>query len=158
MRTILAWGVVILTTSFIPGPIINKVERVNKITYSAIDDLPFTEDNLMIVIKKMGIRFPEIVFAQAVLESGNFTSKSFLKYNNLFGMKIAKSRLTVATGEMYGHARYDHWTYSVMDYALFQSSFARKIRTSDGYLTYLRCNYASDSGYVDKIIKIMKHE
>lgn len=147
--------IVILTTSFIPGPTIQKVEKVNKIVYSAVDDLPFTKENLMIVIKKYGIRFPDIVMAQAELETGHFTSMSFTKHNNLFGMKLAKSRLTVATGERYGHARYDHWTYSVMDYALFQSTFARKIRTRKGYMRYLGRNYASDQRYTDKLTKLL---
>lgn len=155
MRSISIWVVVLLTTSFIPGPTIQKVENVNKIVYSAVDDLPFTKENLMIVIKKYGIRFPDIVMAQAELETGHFTSRSFTRYNNLFGMKMAKSRLTVATGERYGHARYDHWTYSVMDYALFQSTFARKIRTRKGYMRYLGRNYASDERYIDKLTKLL---
>jgi uncharacterized FlgJ-related protein len=147
--------VVLLTTSFIPGPTLQKVVKVNKVVYSAVDDLPFSEDNLMIVIKRMGIRFPDIVMAQAKLETGHFTSKSFTKHNNLFGMKVPKSRLTVATGESFGHARYDHWTYSVMDYALFQSTFARKIRTRKGYMRYLSRNYAEDESYVQKIGKLI---
>lgn len=147
--------IVILTTSFIPGPTIQKVEKVNKIVYSAVDDLPFSEENLRAVIKKYGIRFPDIVMAQAELETGHFTSKSFTKYNNLFGMKMAKSRLTVARNERYGHASYEHWTYSVMDYALFQSTFARKIRTRKGYMLYLGRNYASDERYTDKLAKLL---
>jgi uncharacterized FlgJ-related protein len=155
MRSISIWMVVLLTTSFIPGPTLQKVVKVNKIVYSAVDDLPFNEENLMIVIKRMGIRFPEVVVAQAKLETGHFTSKSFTKHNNLFGMKVPKSRLTVATGESFGHARYDHWTYSVMDYALFQSTFARKIRTRKGYMRYLSRNYAEDESYVQKIGKLI---
>jgi uncharacterized FlgJ-related protein len=156
MRLISIWMVVILITSFIPGPTIQKVVKVNKVVYSAVDDLPFSEENLMIVIKKMGIRFPDVVVAQAKLETGHFTSKSFTRCNNLFGMKMAKSRLTVASNERYGHASYDHWTYSVMDYALFQSTFARKIRTKDKYLLYLQSNYAEDKTYVDKIKKLIR--
>lgn len=155
MRSISIWVVVIMTTSFIPGPTIQKVENVNKIVYSAVDDLPFNEDNLRAVIKRYGIRFPDIVMAQAKLETGHFTSKSFTKYNNLFGMKMAKSRLTVARNERYGHASYEHWTYSVMDYALFQSTFARKIRTRKGYMRYLGRNYASDERYIDKLTKLL---
>ncbi len=156
MRSISIWVVVLLTTSFIPGPTIQKVVNVKKsVTYSAVDDLPFSEDNLRAVIKRYGIRFPDIVMAQAELETGHFTSRSFTRHNNLFGMKLAKSRLTVATGERYGHARYDHWTYSVMDYALFQSTFARKIRTKDKYLRYLQRNYASDERYIDKLTKLL---
>jgi len=155
MRSISIWMVVLLTTSFIPGPTLQKVVKVNKVVYSAVDDLPFSEENLRAVIKKFGIRFPDIVIAQAKLETGHFTSKSFTKHNNLFGMKVPKSRLTVATGESFGHARYDHWTYSVMDYALFQSTFARKIRTRKGYMRYLSRNYAEDESYVQKIGKLI---
>jgi uncharacterized FlgJ-related protein len=156
MRSISIWVIVILTTSFIPGPTLQKVVNVNKVVYySAIDDLEFSEENLMIVIKRMGIRFADIVLAQAKLETGNFTSKSFTIHNNLFGMKIPKSRLTVATGERFGHASYEHWTYSVMDYALFQSTFARKIRTRKGYMRYLSRNYAEDENYINKIGKLL---
>lgn len=156
MRSISIWMIVILTTSFIPGPTIQKVVNVKKsVTYSAVDDLPFSEENLRAVIKKYGIRFPDIVMAQAKLETGNFTSNIFIKNNNLFGMKLAKSRLTVATGERYGHARYDHWTYSVMDYALFQSTYAHKIRTKDKYFLYLQRNYAECKTYVNKLNKII---
>jgi len=155
MRSISIWMVVLLTTSFIPGPTLQKVVKVNKVVYSAVDDLKFSEENLMIVIKRFGIRFPDVVMAQAKLETGHFTSKSFTRHNNLFGMKVPKSRLTVATGESFGHARYDHWTYSVMDYALFQSTFARKIRTRKGYMRYLSRNYAEDDSYVQKIGKLI---
>ena len=156
MRSISIWMVVLLTTSFIPGPTLQKVVKVNKIVYSAVDDLPFSEENLRAVIKRFGIRFPDIVIAQAKLETGHFTSKSFTKHNNLFGMKVPKSRLTVATGESFGHARYEHWTYSVMDYALFQSSFARKIRTKDKYLLYLQRNYAESKTYTDNLRRLMQ--
>jgi hypothetical protein len=156
MRSISIWIVVIMTTSFIPGPTIQRQVTVNKVVYSAVDDLPFSEENLRAVIKRFGIRFPEVVVAQAKLETGHFTSKSFTKYNNLFGMKVPSSRLTVARNERYGHASYDHWTYSVMDYALFQSSFARKIRTKDKYLLYLQRNYAESKTYTDNLRRLMQ--
>ena len=37
-------------------------------------------------VKKCGIKFPHIAFAQAILESGNFTSNRFRKTNNAFCM------------------------------------------------------------------------
>ena len=155
MRLVSFLFVIVIVTSFANRPVVYEQVKVNKIVYSAVLDLPFNEENLMIVIKRFGIRFSDIVIAQAKLETGNFRSKSFTKHNNLFGMKVAKSRLTVATGESLGHARYDHWTYSVMDYALFQSTFARKIRTRKGYMRYLSRNYAEDKSYVQKIGKLI---
>lgn len=151
MRLVSFAFVVVLITSFIHGPTINKVVRVNKVVYSAVVDLPFSEENFMIVMKRFGIRFPEIVLAQAKLETGNFSSKIFLKNNNLFGMKVARTRLTVATGERHGHANYEHWTYSVMDYALYQSTYAKRVRTRDGYFKFLSRGYAENDRYIESI-------
>lgn len=155
MRLVSFAFVVVLITSFIHGPTINKVVRVNKVVYSAVVDLPFSEDNFMIVMKRFGIRFPEIVLAQAKLETGSFSSKIFRENNNLFGMKVARTRLCVAKGERRGHANYEHWTYSVMDYALYQSTYAKRVRTRDGYLRFLSRGYAENDKYIESIKSLM---
>lgn len=114
-------------------------------------ELKFTPDNLMIVIERSGIRFPDIVFAQAMLETGHFKSRIFVEANNLFGMKLARSRPTTAIGEYSGHAMYEDWVSSVMDYALYQSAYLRKLKTRDQYYEYLSQNYAEDPDYVTKL-------
>jgi uncharacterized FlgJ-related protein len=54
----------------------------------------FSEDLLKEYILELNLRFPEVVLAQAKLESGNFTSRAFREQNNLFGMHVARSRPT----------------------------------------------------------------
>ena len=133
-----------------------KVRYVEAEMIVKIQGIEFSPENLRKYIKLCGIRFPDIVYAQAVLESGNFRSSRFLESNNIFGMKRAMSRPTTAQTEYSGHGRYDSWMLSVQDYALFQSAFLRDIKTEKGYLEYLSDNYAEDPDYINKVIKISK--
>lgn len=114
-------------------------------------DSSFNEKALIRYMDEVGIIFADIVYAQAVLETGSFRSKVFRVNNNLFGMKVAKSRPTTALGLRRGHAFYKDWRMSVVDYALFQSAYTRKIRTEEGYYKYLSRNYATDVTYVNKL-------
>ena len=126
-------------------------EREPSIVSIFTSDLEFNKENLMIVIKSCGIRYPDIVMSQSILETGSFRSSIFKEANNLFGMKLARSRPTTAIGEYSGHAMYDHWTQSVMDYALYQSAYLRKLKTREQYYDYLSQNYAEDPNYVTKL-------
>lgn len=111
----------------------------------------FSEEKFKEYLLQLNIRFPHIVYAQAVLETGNFQSKIFNSNNNLFGMKEAKVRATTNLGTDLGHAVYGHWRESVVDYALFQCAFLTKIRTEEGYYQYLKENYAESPSYVSKV-------
>lgn len=115
----------------------------------------FSKGKFYDYIKMCGIRFPDIVYAQAVLETGNFTSDRFLEHNNAFGMKVARSRPTTASGEHTDHAQYDTWMLSVQDYALYQSAYLRDLRTERDYLSYLSQHYAEDTAYIEKLKKII---
>lgn len=109
----------------------------------------FTPEKLKAYIKDLNIKFPDIVYAQAVHETGNFKSQIFRENNNLFGMKVAKLRPTTNDGEQYGHAYYDHWRSSVQDYAYWQAYSAKGLNKSE-YLQLLN-GYAEDGDYVKKI-------
>ena len=56
----------------------------------------FTKDKFITKIKQLNLKYPHIVYAQAMLESGNFTSKIFRENNNMFGMKQARVRINLA--------------------------------------------------------------
>lgn len=116
----------------------------------------FSEESLKTYIDELNIAFPEIVFAQAKLESGNFKGKIFLENHNLFGMKKPSIRSTTAKGEQYNHAYYDSWKESVLDYALWSCRYLSKVKTKEQYLEYLANNYAEDSLYVKKLRAIIK--
>lgn len=111
----------------------------------------FSEQKLIEQIKALNFRFPHIILAQANLESGHFKSNIFLQNHNLFGMKEAKSRSTLAKGTNRGHAYYGDWQDSVVDYALFYSTYLYDIKTEGEYYEYLNQYYAEDPTYVQRL-------
>lgn len=115
----------------------------------------FSPENLKDLISKLNLKYPEIVYAQAVLESGHFKSKSFSVGHNLFGMKVASIRPTTNSGEYLRHAKYSSWEESVYDYALYQSTIVFKIKSKNDYYAYLKRNYAGDPTYVEKLKSIV---
>jgi len=102
----------------------------------------------------IGIKFPEIVLAQAIQESG-MSSKIWEENNNPFGMKVAKSRNTTSIGTNRGHAKFKNWKMAVIDYAYMQAIFARKVKTRDQYFIYLK-GYAEDENYDKKLKAIIR--
>lgn len=103
------------------------------------------------------IKHPDIVLAQAILESGYLSSQIFIENNNLFGMRFPERRPTVALSENKGYSVYDCWTDSVKDYKLFQEFlFRRKEKTRDEYFDYLDRIYAEDSNYVPFLKKVIE--
>jgi hypothetical protein len=111
----------------------------------------FSKENLARLIYNLKIAHPDIVMAQAIIESGNFKSNIFKENNNLFGMKMPEYRKTTAIGINRGHAVYRNWRESVIDYALWQGKRAR-YSTTNQYLRRLR-SYAADPNYITKIKK-----
>jgi uncharacterized FlgJ-related protein len=118
----------------------------------------FSETKLIEKITELNFRYPHIILAQAKLESGHFKSTIFLENNNMFGMKEAKLRANLAKGTNRGHAYYETWQESVIDYALYYSSYLRSIKTEGEYFEYLRQNYAEDLTYVQRLKDIIKKE
>lgn len=95
---------------------------------------------------------PGILFQQAILETGWFTSESFLKYNNPFGMKVPHIRDTFVRGEGLKHGAYDHWTDAVKDMALWQDYWYSKGWNMNDYYNFLELlGYAEDPLYVKKL-------
>lgn len=118
----------------------------------------FSQEALVEEIKKLNIRFPHIVLAQAILETGYYESRIYQENHNLFGMKQARARATTAKGTQLGHAYYDHWKESVTDYALYQAAYLNKIRKEKQYLKYLDRNYAEASNYDTMLESIIVRE
>ena len=118
----------------------------------------FSEVKLIDKITELNFRYPHIILAQAKLESGHFKSTIFLENNNMFGMKEAKLRANLAKGTNRGHAYYETWQESVIDYALYYSSYLRSINTEGEYFEYLRQNYAEDPTYVQRLKQIISKQ
>jgi len=116
----------------------------------------FSPELLREYLESINIKHPDIAYAQAVLETGQFSSRIFKENHNLFGMKAAKNRPFTHLGENRGHALYKDWKMSVIDYALYSASYLRDLRTKDQYYQYLGNHYAEDPNYVSKVKKIVK--
>ena len=126
-------------------------------TNANLKNSSFSPKKLKSLLKKLNIKHIEIVYAQAVLETGNFTSTIFNKNSNLFGMKMAKTRPTTALKQELNHAYYNNWEESVIDYAFWQTTFARGLNKEE-YLKLLNECYAEDPNYVVKLKRIMNQE
>jgi uncharacterized FlgJ-related protein len=116
-----------------------------------------TKENLWRVINQMDIKYPDLVFAQAVLETGHFKSANCINNNNLFGMKLPRLRETVATKGSKGYAKYTDWVQSVYDYKLYQDyMFSKKEYTRTQYMSMLDRTYSEGKNYTVKLKSIIK--
>jgi uncharacterized FlgJ-related protein len=116
----------------------------------------FSQEKLVEKISELNFKFPHIILAQTMQETGHYKSTIFRENNNLFGMKEAKLRATLAQGTDRGHAYYNSWQESVYDYAMYYNSYLRKIKTEDEYFEYLKQNYAEDPDYVPRLKDIIR--
>jgi uncharacterized FlgJ-related protein len=111
----------------------------------------FTEQKLADLLKKLKIQHPEVVLAQARLETGGYKSRIFRENHNLFGMKEAVRRINTAQGTQYNHAYYEHWRESVYDYAFYQCRYMGRVGSREEYFNLLSQSYAEDPMYVTKL-------
>lgn len=118
----------------------------------------FTQEKFVQMIKDINIKYPHIVLAQSMIETGKWKSNIFLENQNLFGMKEAKSRITTAKGTQHNHALYNHWRESVYDYAFYQSRYLHNIRSENEYYQYLAANYAENPNYLRAVKALIEKE
>jgi hypothetical protein len=108
-------------------------------------------DSVRATIACLKFPYPEVVFMQARIESGNFTSKVFRDNNNMFGMRLPRIRPTLAVGERYGYAVYASWRDSVIDRLLLEL-WSYKGLSIEAYLKKLDTDYAMTENYSDLLI------
>jgi len=147
--------VITMILSFTIFKLIDSVEYISEETRTIIikEQNQFSKEKLKEYLLELNVKYPNIVMAQAEIETGDFTSHIFKENNNLFGMKVARQRPSTNKGEENGHAYYSSWKESVVDYAFYSATFLNKIHTEDEYLNYLRQHYAEDTTYVSKILQ-----
>jgi hypothetical protein len=81
-----------------------------------------SQDKVIELLKKHKVRYPHIALAQAYVET-NLGKTGIGKPNkNLFGMRVARQRSTLAIGEENNFAVFDNWIESVLDYTLWQDA------------------------------------
>ena len=88
-------------------------------------------------IVRQGLPHPEIVLAQARLETGNFTSRRCRVDKNIFGIKHRRQ-----------YAKYRRWQDCVADYKRRISS---RYSGGDYYQFLRRIKYAADEMYIRKL-------
>lgn len=133
-----------------PAPFIAYLNKYitslrDKIAYVRFGTKPPKElniNNLYQILDKYGILYPKIVVAQALLETGYFTSNVCLNYNNLFGLRRPSD------GSYY---RFNNWEESVKAY---RDYVQYKYKGGDYFGFLNRIGYASDPNYLSKVRSI----
>ena len=106
------------------------------------DNHDLTLTNLVDVIEEIGLNNQLFVLAQAVLETGHFTSSVCKNYHNLFGLYDSKHK---------DYYRFARWEDSVIGY----QKFIQYRYKGGNYLQFLqRIGYAEDPRYTTKVAQI----
>lgn len=102
------------------------------------------KEGLMEALEYYDIKYPHIVYAQAILETGDFTSNLCINHHNLFGLYDSR-KLQYYT--------FNHWTESVEAYVKFVQY---KYKPPNDYYEFLnKIGYAEDSNYISKLKEIV---
>lgn len=111
-----------------------------------------TSEEILLEIKNQGICYPEIVLAQAKLETGNFECRDCsLDLNNLFGFRYKKKYIC-----------FDTWQESITYYKEWQDRWYK----GQDYFQFLECPrkrtngdcmvYGTDPLYIKKVKNNLK--
>lgn len=103
------------------------------------------QEGLMEALEYYGVEHPQIVYAQAVLETGHFKSDLCLNDNNLFGLYNSKK---------HRYHTFAHWKDCVIAY---KRMVQYKYKDGDDYLNFLKeIGYAEDPEYICKLKELIK--
>lgn len=103
------------------------------------------QEGLMEALEYYDVKHPKIVQAQAILETGNFTSEGCLVDNNLFGLYDSKR---------HRYYSFDHWTESVVAYLDY---IQYRYKPPNDYYKFLQdIGYAKDPYYINRVKEIVK--
>ena len=112
------------------------------LSYYTGESRELTLANLIDVIEEVGLNNQLFVLAQAVLETGHFTSSVCKNYHNLFGLYDSKHK---------DYYRFARWEDSVVGY----QKFIQYRYKGGNYLQFLkRIGYAEDPRYTSTVAKI----
>lgn len=98
------------------------------------------KDGLYEALLYYNIHHPEIVYSQAILETGYFKSPLCINHNNLFGLYNSNTKQ---------YYKFNHWSESIKAYSDF---IQYKYNKEEDYYSFLeRINYAEDPEYIIKL-------
>jgi uncharacterized FlgJ-related protein len=163
IRIALGTAILLMVGSFFVGRYsksntLDVIENRVKIINLQKEKDKFTKNRLVEEIKNKKIKFPHIVMAQAIIESGLGKSGLFRSNNNLFGMREARKRMSSSSGSKNNFAYYKKWQDGVLDMAFFQCAYLNDINTEEKYYLYLSANYAEAPTYVQTLKGIVEKQ
>lgn len=126
---------------------INKPpEKVDVVRLEQPEFLPSEspQDDLMAVLEYYNVKHKNIVYAQAILETGHFRSKVCKESKNLFGLYNSYK------GDYY---KFQHWSESVVAYLNYIQY--RYKPPNDYYQFLIDIGYAEDPEYITKVKRIV---
>jgi len=108
-----------------------------------------TRQEFVAVCDSLGVKHPNVVWAQVRLESGNFESKTYKQKHNCLGIRFSKQK---------SYARFSNWQECLKAYRdRVQYRFKKKNATDEEYIRWLiSINYATDKNYANKIRNIIQ--
>lgn len=156
--------IVISSISFIAGWIFSSKNEIKKLKeYEAQEEIviikngdKFSEEKLILFLEELNVKFPEIIYAQARLESNSFQSKLFKENNNLFGMRNSDFRPNLQTEIRNTYGVYNSWRQSVEDYIIFYCCYLKNLQTKEQYYDYIEKHYSETIGYSERVRNIEK--
>lgn len=148
----IAFSVVLIILSVKINHLKNEVENIKPpdIKVEIIEDKPSfysksPQEGLMEALEYCGVKHPQIVYAQAILETGHFKSDLCLNGNNLFGLYNSKK---------HKYYTFAHWTESVVAYLDYVQY---RYKPPNDYYKFLSdIGYAEDPHYINKVKEIVK--
>ena len=154
--TVVPWSVVIALLLQVKS-IVSQQPKVETVPVIEVADTIINEqpkffsqtpkEGLEEALSYYGLEHKDIVYAQAVLETGHFKSKVCLKYNNLFGLYNSKEKR---------YYKFKHWTESVVAY---KEWIQKKYQPPNNYYAFLEeINYASDKEYISTLKSIVNNK
>jgi hypothetical protein len=110
-----------------------------------------TRQEFVAVCDSLGVKHPNVVWAQARLESGNFEGKTYKQKHNSLGIYDSKRKQ---------YAWFNSWQECVEVYRdRVQYRFKRTDATDEEYLYWLsQIGYAREKTYTSRVRKIMWEE
>lgn len=147
--TVVPWSVVIILLLQVKS-MVSQQSKVETVPVIEVADVIINEqpkffsqtpkEGLEEALSYYEIKHPQIVYAQAVLETGHFKSDLCLNGNNLFGLYDSKN---------HRYYTFDHWTESVVAYLDYVQY---RYKPPNDYYKFLSdIRYAKDPNYINKL-------
>lgn len=115
-----------------------------------ISSLELNKENFFIVCDELGLVHSDVIYAQALLESGHFTSGWYKTHNNFLGLWNSYK------SEPYS---FPHWSDCLRGYRDYiQYRYDEEMGTTDEYLMFLdELGYAEDPEYDSKVRRMLEY-